>query len=412
MSEQNKAAVRRQSVRKEKAAFAEEMQAGLMALMDQLNTNYPRLAQPAPLRNVYISPTGSDSTGAGTLASPWKSMLFGLNKANSLGPGTRVNCGPGNYTESFTPTNINGNATNPIEMVASNGPGTAVNLWGMDCGNLNYLRIQGIKFRGNSDGTNPYAQKFSNGNGSELIAIDSNRVGANPHSSHLEFYLCDLSYSARSGFLCGECTHGQVLSCNIHHNCVTATGAPATGGAGPGLDHGIYNSGNGDHMLFMNNLIHNNKNGYGISNYPGSASPAIISNTIAKNGKGGVSISSGTYDNVTFYNTTNAKVYNNIIGPQVARGTYSFSGGYGIITYRGGNADPTGTADYNIVFGDSSFNNATSAPFVWGANNFQVDPLFNDLANDDFRLKAGSPGLASAFADWSPNYDYTGAVRT
>src|SRR5262249_19656039 len=53
--------------------------------------------------NYYVSTTGSDSTGNGTSASPWRSILKACQSVPS-GQGATINVGPGTFTETATCT--------------------------------------------------------------------------------------------------------------------------------------------------------------------------------------------------------------------------------------------------------------------------------------------------------------------
>jgi len=75
-----------------------------------------------PRRQVYVSPSGSDSNNGLTPRKPLQSTAAAFAKA---GPGVRLNFAAGTYGCSASLRNITGGPGSPVMIYASDGPGTA-----------------------------------------------------------------------------------------------------------------------------------------------------------------------------------------------------------------------------------------------------------------------------------------------
>src|SRR4051794_20264415 len=76
----------------------------------------------AATRTLYVSTTGSDSTGDGTQAKPWQTIS---KAAGLVVAGDTVLIAPGTYAESITIDDKHGTSGNPITFLAS-GPGVVI----------------------------------------------------------------------------------------------------------------------------------------------------------------------------------------------------------------------------------------------------------------------------------------------
>jgi parallel beta-helix repeat protein len=228
----------------------------------------------------------------------------------------------------------------------------------------------------------------------------------------------------------------------------TITGFTITGGGGGYLDSGVFCSGTSPTVI--NNVI--TKNRFGIVAVDNS-NPKIIRNSISKNSAavyikrnsslliannviarngGGIFIDDGSSpiitNNTIVYNEysfallnyyfagspaiTNNIITNNLIGVGVvylARPIVSYNDIWGnSIDYWGycvENIKPR-PSDYPISF-DPSYDN-----IKW-FNNISADPMFVDPANDDFRLREGSPCIDAGTnnAPGLPETDFDGNPR-
>ena len=70
----------------------------------------------AATRTLYVDPSGSDSTGAGTVAKPWKTIGRAVQNVTA---GDLVLIGAGTYAESVTIEEKHGTAAAPIELRAN-----------------------------------------------------------------------------------------------------------------------------------------------------------------------------------------------------------------------------------------------------------------------------------------------------
>jgi hypothetical protein len=134
------------------------------------------------------------------------------------------------------------------------------------------------------------------------------------------------------------------------------------------FDSGGLGLGTGDYFTVTNNFVAYN-NGGGIGLWELARYFLIAHNTIAFNGgEGGIRLN---YPHIT------PTIVNNVI----------VSNTYGISAH----SEASGTLDYNDVWGNTTQDYDLPGALEPGSHDIQADPLFTDLAGDDFHLQAGSP---------------------
>ncbi|MGD0918950.1 MAG: right-handed parallel beta-helix repeat-containing protein [Thermodesulfobacteriota bacterium] len=162
----------------------------------------------------------------------------------------------------------------------------------------------------------------------------------------------------------------------------------ATSGGGISLGY------NATPSLFNNLFVTNAKDGIAVF----SSSPVIANNTIVGNGLSGSGYGVYLYSDADCdppYCTTTT-ITNNII----------VSYGIGISV----SGPTTAVIDYNDAWGNITANDSLSDSVAIGTHNISLDPLFNNVATDDYHLKKGSPCI-DAGIDAGVTIDIDGDLR-
>lgn len=110
-----------------------------------------------PTSTIWVSTTGSDTTGTGSSSAPYKTIAKGVGAAS---PGTRVVVKAGTYTGSVNLGSVYGTATKPI-LIESETPLGAIIVgdstsFGLQLYKFNYVKISGFDIRCNYIGTGDF----------------------------------------------------------------------------------------------------------------------------------------------------------------------------------------------------------------------------------------------------------------
>lgn len=336
----------------------------------------------------YVSSTGSDSTGTGTISNPWATIAHASTKVSA---GATVYVAAGVYTASFT-TSSSGTSSSYItyqasaadfssnvncaQVAANHGNlGTCAQLVGTDTdtwvNNGNYVAIQGFDVTG--PGINGI---YTQGN---ATIIQGNHVHDVMPST--------CNDNGGSGINLNG-TNAQVVSNYVHN-------------IGPypsscGYVQGIYFLQAGGYAY--NNISFNNS-GFGIQMWHYPANLAIFNNTIFANASGGIVL--GTDDSGV--NVNNIVVANNIVmdntnGPGISeQGTTGHNTFENNLLY--GNSDGA----FSLQNGDAATGTVTTNPQFVG---------YTGNSSGNYQLQSGSSAIGAGLSSGAPSTDFLGVIRT
>ncbi|MFL5761933.1 MAG: right-handed parallel beta-helix repeat-containing protein [Thermomicrobiales bacterium] len=371
----------------------------------------------------YVDTGGSNTTGAGSAAKPWKTIQFGVDH---LGPGDLLLINPGTYSGPVT-VEIAASAGSPVT-IRGNGSGVIVNGSGADrdavfITSSSYVTVERIKVQDatragmridNSDHITARKNTFAN-NGvwglftdfSDDLLIEGNQA----YGSVAEHGIY-VSNSGDRPVIRGNVVHdnnangihmngdlsqggdGIISGAIVENNVIYNNGL--AGGSGINMD-GVTNS------VIRNNLLYNN-HASGISLYKidgavCSHDDRVLNNTIvnATDGRWAVNIGGA--------GCTNNKIFNNIL--------YTFH------DYRGSIATAAAglssfQSDYNVVMnrfgtdtGDSVLSLSAWRGMGYDAHSQLASPAQLFVGGGDYHLKASSPAIdaGTSLADVASDLD-------
>jgi hypothetical protein len=425
----------------------------------------PALGLTAHADSLYVSPTGSNANpGSSTL--PWKTLQYA---ADHVGPGDTVNVLAGNYA-GFD-IRHGGAPTSPITFLAQNGavinqtiPGGRKD--GINIENASYVTVAGFTLIGtgatntSEAGIRVAGDGFDNPNSfSRGVIVQNNRcdqwgvwgiftaftddvqILGNECSRSAQQHGIYVSNSADRPIIRGNKVWGNAAA-GIHMNGDINTGNTAL----PGVDgiitgalverNIIFGNGGGSAIspgggaainadgiqrsVFRNNLLYDNHaSGVALFRDDGggpSSGNVVVNNTIinAANARFDLTISDGSTNNTVFNNI----LYN--LNTSNTRGSISltsdalagFKSDYNFLDPRFAIDDVAGKtlAQWRTATGSDAHSIALSLA--------QMQALFKDYANSDFRLAANSaardagvPALTSGSAVAAPPTDLLGNPR-
>ena len=192
----------------------------------------------------YVSPSGSDTTGDGSLGNPWKTINYALGQMAS---GDTLYMRGGTYAERIGSGVIPSGTSEAVRTILQNYSGEAVTLQPLSGSGSGVVYLSGtqkyITIRG--DAPHKVVLDAVNLNSAALYLGGS----ATAPSTYIRFENVEIKNAPSSGVLRGR--YCEFISCKIHHN------------GSDNLDHGLYVSSH--HNLVEGCEIYNNS-GYGIQN--------------------------------------------------------------------------------------------------------------------------------------------------
>jgi len=368
--------------------------------------------------NYYVATNGSNSN-PGTISQPFRTIAKGVSM---LTPGKTLLVRSGTYAESLQGTIPGGTSwSSPVTVEAY--PGETVTLQppsGAGCAlhfqgsNEQYIIVQGFIIDAKNVTTD--AIKITSGSGTAADA-----------ANHIKITNCEVENAIGQGIITTDgANYNQFINLNVHGNGGVAQGA------GSHDSHGMYistayntisgctiydNGGRGIQLCdwgtpdtvnnnvvtgnrVYDNGLNNDGGGPGISVASGDNN-IISNNVVYGNSDGGIQIE--------YYAPANNQVVNNTVvnnpGPDF--------GGIYI-----GPATSGGAAINTLVENNISYNNTGPGNFTdLGAsttkitNLFGINPLFVNMAGNDFQLQAGSPAINVGTAANAPSTDVDGVPR-
>ncbi len=377
----------------------------------------------------YVDPAGSNTTGNGSAASPWRTIQQAAAQVNA---GDTVVINPGIYAGGIV-VDTPGTAAAPITFRAG-GSGAIIDGSGSErdaffITEADYIVLDGLTIR-QASRAGLRISLSDHVTIRNCIFADNGRWGVFTDFSDYTLIENIESYGAideHGIYISNSSDYPTIRGSRIHHNYANGihmNGDLSQGGDGVisfGLIEGnvIYENGLGGgsginldgvtNSLVRNNLLYNN-HASGISVYQidggsGSQNNRLVNNTIIvpADGRWGINIPDPT--------DTGNQIFNNIIFS-----AHSFRGSILIAE-----PDLSGFAsDYNVLVnrlstdgGNSTISLATWQALGYDSHSFIATPtvLFVNPAAGDYRLKAGSPAIDAGvhLAD-VPN-DLTGQPR-
>ena len=376
---------------------------------------FPAGAKNASAATYYISPTGSDTTGNGTLASPWGS----LKKAHdNLSPGDTV------YARGGTYENSAGQDMQGARWTASGIPGSPITIAAYP-------------------GETPVFHRASGGQKFLLMrVVDSAPKGVGIHDVTIDGLTIDGYQNAISTRGCPSFINNTTWSYSDCANARDILGKPIPDEVRHmdniiirnntilnSIGHGIYPGAQTRNIEIYNNRIEN-PGGHGIHLFHETG---VIGGEIYNNVVSGGKVGIGVYTEANGVN-----VYNNTIYNQTVAGL-KFGNVIDVVVENNvvlENTAPaisstSGTGELaDISFDHNLYYRTNSGPIaIWGGTNYQdlaawqgiigpdddnseeANPLFVNAGAADFHLQSGSPAIDTGASTHAPSVDIDGNSR-
>ncbi len=321
----------------------------------------------------YISTTGNDQTGNGSINSPFKTFEQG---ASVLRPGDTLYARGGTYqrtTDRWNPPS--GTSWNNAVTIAAY-PGEEVivtpnrnTVFAFAATDIQYVIMDGL---------------IMDAQGKSTV------INMQPQNHHIRFSNGEMRNSSNSLMQSGKASHLQILNMKIH---------------GSKEDYGIYH--NGNFGLIEGNDFYDN-GGYGLHLWSSTGTVndnIIINNRFHNNGwverpgsgglRGGMITGGGNARNQIINNVFS----NNPRGLIVMKGNGPDTKVYNNTFYGNSRTGLLVNDPKTDVRNNLSYNNGEGNPIVSGAtasnNLFGTDPKFTNASGGDFSLQAGSPAIGA-----------------
>ncbi len=387
---------------------------GLSTLGVQAASTRPSANQQPPFSaasgdTFYVDSGGSNTTGNGTSAKPWKTIQFGVDH---LGPGDLLLVNPGTYSGPIT-IEIAASVGNPVT-IRGNGAGVIINGSGADRDAVfitysSYVTFERFKVQNatragiridNSNHITARKNTFATNGTWGLFTDFSDDVLIEENQAYgsIDEHGIYVSNSGDRPIIRGNVVHdnnkngihmngdlsqggdGIISGAIVENNVIYNNGV--NGGSGINMD-GVTNS------IVRNNLLYNN-HASGISLYKTdgavcSHDDRILSNTIVNAADGRWAV------NIGGSGCTNNKVFNNIL--------YTYHDYRGSITTAAAGLSGF-QSDYNVVMnrfstdtGDSILTLGTWRGMGFDFHSKIASPSQLFAGSGDYRLKDGSPAI-------------------
>jgi len=312
----------------------------------------------------YVSKNGSDITGTGSSASPFRTIQKGINVAVK---GGTVKVMPGMYREYVS---FKGKS---IRVVSEAGPDETI-IAGWDTITKSDSRLSVVTFQ-NKEGPDTVLSGFTIQEGSDGGIYCSE---SGPTLENLR--IVSNSAGSGGGIFCDDGASPHIRNSFISDNSAVSNiggGIFCTDGASPLLEN----------VVIAKNYALNNGGGIWCGD---NSAPVLINVTIADNTAGlhGSAIFLGDNSDLTL---TNAIVRNNSI--HIGK------------HYYGNNAAGTATISYSDIQGGRD---SIEGAVRWGDGNIDADPLFRDEENGNYHLSKCSPCIGSGTLENTPDTDIEG----
>jgi parallel beta-helix repeat protein len=387
---------------------------GISTLSVQAASARPNANQQAPFSaasgdTFYVDTGGSNTTGNGTSANPWKTIQFGVDH---LGPGDLLLVNPGTYSGPVT-IEIEASVGSPVT-IRGNGAGVIINGSGADRDAVfvtysSYVTVERFKVQNatragmridNSDHITARKNTFADNGTWGLFTDFSDDVLIEENQAYgsIDEHGIYVSNSGDRPIIRGNVVHdnnkngihmngdlsqggdGIISGAIVENNVIYNNGV--NGGSGINMD-GVTNS------IIRNNLLYNN-HASGISHYKTdgavcSHDDRVLNNTIVNAADGRWAI------NIGGAGCTNNKVFNNIL--------YTYHDYRGSITTAASGLSGF-QSDYNVIMnrfstdtGDSVLTLSTWRGMGYDVHSKIASPSQLFAGGGDYHLKDGSPAI-------------------
>ncbi|MGZ4195153.1 MAG: right-handed parallel beta-helix repeat-containing protein [Solirubrobacteraceae bacterium] len=337
------------------------------------------VSTPAPITpavhcDLFASPTGSDSSGNGTLGSPFASV----GKLDSaLAPGQTGCLRAGSYGSTSTWVKIYASGSPTRQITITSYPGESATVRG-------YVDIEGsytTLSRLSIDGSNTFYTQVRDGTSCPAPVSQPLVIGGQNDVLEYDDYFQSVPSLRSNGIGIGF--WGNADNTIIRYSKIHDVGQCEA------YDHLIYLS-HGNNVQIYDNWLYNDPHGRGVQLYPAPTNARVFDNVIDHAGEGFV-IGNEAGDTVT-----GNQIYNNVITNSTGLPTENIPGEAIHDLFIG--TPGTGNSFHdNIQYGNPGGMGRLTA--VSAYNNASANPQLIDPAKQNFQPQPGSP--AAAWGLWS-----------
>ncbi|MDP9346759.1 MAG: right-handed parallel beta-helix repeat-containing protein [Actinomycetota bacterium] len=317
---------------------------------------------------------GSDSN-PGSESAPWRTLRRAFA---ALAPGEIALVRNGSYSGRIDPTgSASGTASAPKTLAAY--PGHAPVFTSLiRADGLQYWRFRGLTFAPIGLDTGFYAVASTANLDFENVTFRDCPLGSGivteTSCSNIQWWRCTFRNNGRSAAAGGMYDHGLYLKSK---DCVVADSVFARNSS---CAIHLYNGGPVNAIVVNNTIVEN-----GIRSANTAWSAGVLLGT-----DGGVNAAN------------NNKILNNVV---------AFNTGWGAKSNSNVRAGANNLFRRNLVFGNSLGATSWTSGGVTESETLNVDPMFVDRANGNYRLAAGSPAIDGSLLEYAPATDHFGATR-
>ena len=337
-------------------------------------TPQPPSTPPAVHCDLYASPAGSDSSGNGSIGSPYASVAK-LDAALHAGQTGCLRAGSYGSTSTWVKVYTNGSSSGQITITSY--PGETATVRGYVDIEANYTTLSHLSI----DGSNTFYTQVRSGTNCPAPVSQPLVIGG--HDDVLEYDDYYQSVASLRGNGIGIGFWGDADNTIIRYSKIHDVGQCQA------YDHLIYLS-HGNNVQIYDNWLYNDPNGRGVQLYPAPTNARVFNNVIDHAGEGFV-IGNEAGDTVS-----GNQIYNNIITNSTGLPTEGIPG-EAIHDLYGGTPGTGNTFHDNIQYGNPGGLGRLTA--VSAYNNTSANPMLVNATQQDFELQSGSP--AASWGLWN-----------
>jgi hypothetical protein len=324
--------------------------------------------------DLYASPTGSDSSGNGSIGWPYASV--GKLDA-ALRPGQTGCLRAGSYGSTSTWVKVYTNGSSSGQITITSYPGETATVRGYVDIEANYTTLSHLSI----DGSNTFYTQVRSGTNCPAPVSQPLVIGG--HDDVLEYDNYYQSVASLRGNGIGIGFWGDADNTVIRYSKIHDVGQCEA------YDHLIYLS-HGNNVQIYDNWLYNDPHGRGVQLYPAPTNARVFDNIIDHAGEGFV-VGNEAGDTVS-----GNQIYNNIITNSTGLPTQGIPG-EAIHDLYGGTPGTGNTFHDNIQYGNPGGLGRLTA--VSAYNNTSSNPMLVNATQQDFELQSGSP--AASWGLWN-----------
>jgi Right handed beta helix region len=326
--------------------------------------------------DLFAAPSGSDTTGNGSLSNPYQSVV---KLDERLAPGQTGCLRGGTYGSVSTHEELSKSGTTSGQVTIAAYPGETATVVGWVDIEASYTTVSGLQI----DGSNTFYHKAA-GSPCPSPATVSQALDIAGKGDVFEQNNYYQSVASLRGTAIGVGFWGDADNTVIRYNRIHDVGQCTQ------HDHLIYLA-SGNHVQIYDNWMYNDHNGFGVTAYPQPTNAQIFANVIDNAGSG---INLGDNGSST---ASGNEAWNNVVLNSVkVVGDQGELMPAGLVMCSGLDSSSTG----NRVFDNDSLNNPNGMGYVSGSvssaqlslsGNVSVEPQFVDAAANDYAVASSSP---------------------